>query len=105
MANAIRNNTDLKFGLYHSLYEWFHPLYVKDKDNNWNTQDFVKSKTMPELYEIVSFLLRVCAKLSKIISRLINTNQVLFGRMETGNQTINTGTQQISLLGYITTVR
>ncbi|KZS15372.1 Plasma alpha-L-fucosidase [Daphnia magna] len=54
LANAIRNNTDLKFGLYHSLYEWFHPLYVKDKDNNWNTQDFVKSKTMPELYEIVN---------------------------------------------------
>jgi alpha-L-fucosidase len=54
LANAIRNRTDLKFGLYHSLYEWFHPLYLQDRDNNWETQEFVKSKTMPELYEIVN---------------------------------------------------
>lgn len=54
LANAIRNLTDMKFGLYHSLYEWFHPLYLKDKANNWTTQEFVTSKTMPELYEIVS---------------------------------------------------
>ncbi|XP_046453125.1 alpha-L-fucosidase-like [Daphnia pulex] len=54
LANAIRKHTDLKFGLYHSLYEWFHPLYLQDKENDWGTQDFVKSKTMPELYEIVN---------------------------------------------------
>jgi len=53
LSEAIRNSTDIKFGLYHSLYEWFHPLYLKDKANNWTTQDFVTSKTMPELYEIV----------------------------------------------------
>jgi hypothetical protein len=27
-----------RFGLYHSLFEWYHPLYLKDKDNNWNSQ-------------------------------------------------------------------
>ncbi|XP_069692576.1 alpha-L-fucosidase-like [Periplaneta americana] len=53
LANAIREKTDLKFGLYHSLYEWFNPLYLYDKGNNFSTQLFVKQKTMPELYELV----------------------------------------------------
>lgn len=55
LAEAIRNSTDLKFGLYHSLFEWFHPLYQQDEQNNFTTQDFVKLKTIPELYEIVWF--------------------------------------------------
>ncbi|KAK4008274.1 hypothetical protein OUZ56_013419 [Daphnia magna] len=54
LAEAIRNSTDLKFGLYHSLFEWFHPLYQQDEQNNFTTQDFVKLKTIPELYEIVN---------------------------------------------------
>ncbi|XP_050411915.2 alpha-L-fucosidase isoform X2 [Patella vulgata] len=54
LANAIRNKTKLHFGLYHSLYEWFHPLYLQDKANGYTTQNFVNDKTMPELYEIVN---------------------------------------------------
>ncbi|KAK6176156.1 hypothetical protein SNE40_014492 [Patella caerulea] len=54
LANAIRNKTKLHFGLYHSLYEWFHPLYLQDKANGYRTQNFVNDKTMPELYEIVN---------------------------------------------------
>ena len=53
LAKAIRETTDMKFGLYHSLYEWFHPLYLQDKESGFKTQDFVRLKTMPELYEIV----------------------------------------------------
>ena len=53
LAEAIRNSTDLKFGLYHSLFEWFHPLYQRDEKNNFTTRDFVELKTLPELYEIV----------------------------------------------------
>ncbi|OWF55891.1 Alpha-L-fucosidase [Mizuhopecten yessoensis] len=53
-ARAIRNKTYMNFGLYHSLYEWFHPLYLADKANNFQTQDFVREKTLPELYEIVN---------------------------------------------------
>ncbi|XP_076468701.1 alpha-L-fucosidase-like [Babylonia areolata] len=54
LADAVKNHSSLRFGLYHSLFEWFHPLYLQDKANNFTTQDFVFKKTMPELYEIVN---------------------------------------------------
>uniref|UniRef100_H2YWK8 alpha-L-fucosidase n=1 Tax=Ciona savignyi TaxID=51511 RepID=H2YWK8_CIOSA len=54
LATAVRNRTSIHFGLYHSLYEWFHPLYLQDKANGFKTNEFVKSKTMPELYDIVN---------------------------------------------------
>ena len=41
LATAIRNNTDIHFGLYYSLFEWFHPLYLQDKANNYTTQEYV----------------------------------------------------------------
>ncbi len=40
LASAIRNRTDIVFGLYHSMYEWFHPLYLEDKQNNFTTRLF-----------------------------------------------------------------
>ncbi|KAL3853072.1 hypothetical protein ACJMK2_016652 [Sinanodonta woodiana] len=54
LAQSIRSKTSLHFGLYHSMFEWFHPLYLNDKSNNFSTQDFVNDKTLPELYEIVN---------------------------------------------------
>jgi len=54
LASAIRNRTDIHYGLYHSLFEWFNPLYMEDKANHYKTQRFVEQKTMPELYEIVN---------------------------------------------------
>ncbi|KAL5013416.1 hypothetical protein ScPMuIL_007686 [Solemya velum] len=54
LADSVKNRTDLHFGLYHSLFEWFHPLYLQDKSRNFTTRDFVKMKTMPELMEIVN---------------------------------------------------
>ncbi|CAG7817979.1 unnamed protein product, partial [Allacma fusca] len=53
LANAVREKTQVRFGLYHSLYEWFNPLWENDKKNKFKTDDFVKFKTLPELYEIV----------------------------------------------------
>lgn len=52
---AIRNKTEIKFGLYHSLYEWFHPLYLKDKERNFSTRQFVTQKVIPEFKELVNF--------------------------------------------------
>lgn len=53
LVTALRDK-GLKFGAYHSLFEFFHPLYLQDKKNNFTTQDFVRTKTLPELYELVN---------------------------------------------------
>lgn len=52
LAKAVRAE-NLIFGLYHSLYEWFNPLYLYDKNNNFTTKHFVFTKTMVELFELV----------------------------------------------------
>lgn len=54
LAAAIRNRTDIHFGVYHSLYEWFNPLYNEDSKSGFKTNLFVERKTMPELYELVN---------------------------------------------------
>ncbi len=41
MAKAVRSKPDLRFGVYHSLFEWYHPLYLKDKASGYKTQEFV----------------------------------------------------------------
>lgn len=54
LANAVRNKTTLKFGLYHSLFEWFHPLYLKDKENGFKTRLFPTRKSIPEMKELIT---------------------------------------------------
>ncbi|KAM6173798.1 tissue alpha-L-fucosidase [Erethizon dorsatum] len=51
---AALQKRNIRYGLYHSLLEWFHPLYLLDKKNDLKTQHFVSSKTMPELYDLVN---------------------------------------------------
>ena len=41
LAKSIRARTNITFGLYHSLYEWFHPLYLEDKENGYKTREYV----------------------------------------------------------------
>jgi alpha-L-fucosidase len=53
LADAIRK-TDIHFGLYHSLFEWFHPVYDEDRANNWTTTTFVDSKIIPEMKELIN---------------------------------------------------
>jgi alpha-L-fucosidase len=43
----------LKFGVYHSMFEWFNPLFLQDQETNFSSQAFVDTKTMPELYHLV----------------------------------------------------
>nr|CAD7261604.1 unnamed protein product [Timema shepardi] len=51
-SDAIRK-TDIKLGLYHSLFEFYNPLYLMDKANNYSTRLFADQKTIPEMYELV----------------------------------------------------
>ncbi|XP_057311568.1 tissue alpha-L-fucosidase-like [Hydractinia symbiolongicarpus] len=45
--------TNVTFGLYFSLYEWFNPWYKKDKKNEFTTQEFVEKKIRHQLRDIV----------------------------------------------------
>ncbi|XP_020838744.1 tissue alpha-L-fucosidase-like [Phascolarctos cinereus] len=45
---------NIRYGLYHSLLEWFHPFYLLDKKNNFTTQNFVKTKVLPEMVDLVN---------------------------------------------------
>lgn len=53
LARSIRNQTDIRFGLYYSLFEWYNPMYLDDRRNNHETDDFVQRKILPELHQIV----------------------------------------------------
>lgn len=52
-SDAVRSSSSMKFGIYYSLMEWFHPLYLKDKATNGTRRDFVNHKMLPELKELV----------------------------------------------------
>lgn len=60
LARAIKNTSSastgkqLKFGIYHSLLEFFNPLYRNDQKNNYTTQMFVDAKALPELHDLVN---------------------------------------------------
>jgi len=41
-------------GLYHSLFEWFNPLYLNDKHNNGQTNAYVTTILQPQLRDIVN---------------------------------------------------
>ena len=41
LANSIRSRTKITFGLYHSLFEWFHPMYLDDKESGFKTRGYV----------------------------------------------------------------
>ena len=34
---------DFHFGIYYSLFEWFNPLYLKDKNTNFQTRLVIQS--------------------------------------------------------------
>jgi len=54
LAKAVKAKPGMHFGLYHSMMDWFHPLYLQDKANGWTTNKFPLAKALPELIEIVT---------------------------------------------------
>ncbi len=53
VAQAVRA-VGLRMGLYHSLFEWFNPIFLTDQANNYTTQYYVKDKVTPCLNELVN---------------------------------------------------
>ncbi|RVE54833.1 hypothetical protein evm_000600 [Chilo suppressalis] len=53
LANAVRQK-GLKFGVYHSLYEWYNPIYLEDKKANFTTRHYAGSKLWPDLKQLVN---------------------------------------------------
>jgi len=51
LAKSVRA-AGIHFGLYHSIFEWFHPLYLQDKANKYTTSRYVDEVYLPEAYEI-----------------------------------------------------
>uniref|UniRef100_A0A5F8H5K4 Alpha-L-fucosidase n=1 Tax=Monodelphis domestica TaxID=13616 RepID=A0A5F8H5K4_MONDO len=54
MEVTIRNKTDLHFGLYYSLFEWFNPLFLLDKANKFKSRRYPVAKCLPDLYDLVN---------------------------------------------------
>ena len=50
LATAIKNRTDIHYGLYFSHFEWFHPLYLKDKGAKFQTQEYIKVSACCNLF-------------------------------------------------------
>ncbi|XP_013106026.1 putative alpha-L-fucosidase [Stomoxys calcitrans] len=53
LSSAIRQHSDIKFGLYYSLFEWFNRMYINDKLHIFLTEDYVEQKVRPEQMTLV----------------------------------------------------
>uniref|UniRef100_A0A336KX07 Putative alpha-L-fucosidase n=1 Tax=Culicoides sonorensis TaxID=179676 RepID=A0A336KX07_CULSO len=53
LSNALRSETNITFGIYYSLYEWYNRMYRKDKAQRWQTRDYIENKVYPELFELI----------------------------------------------------
>jgi len=49
LRDAFKRHQDLHFGIYYSLFEWYNPMYLRDKANNFQTREYVKNKMLPEM--------------------------------------------------------
>nr|XP_050040707.1 tissue alpha-L-fucosidase-like [Dermacentor andersoni] len=54
LADAVRRREGMRFGVYHSMMDWYHPLYLADKASGFESALFPPAKAIPELVEIVN---------------------------------------------------
>ena len=73
LAKAVKKKETLKFGLYHSLYEWYNPLYLEDKANNFTTQYYIKVRPLISVIHVYrnessfGFFFNVCTCISMAV--------------------------------------
>eukprot|EP01121_Diplochlamys_sp_Union-15-3_P010181 TRINITY_DN2834_c0_g1_i4.p1 TRINITY_DN2834_c0_g1~~TRINITY_DN2834_c0_g1_i4.p1 ORF type:complete len:534 (+),score=91.57 TRINITY_DN2834_c0_g1_i4:29-1603(+) len=53
LTNSVRT-AGLHMGLYHSLREWYNPLYIQDNNDNCSTTSFVDEILLPTLYDMTA---------------------------------------------------
>lgn len=53
LSRSVRS-MGLKFGVYHSLYEWFNPIYKEDVDSGFTSRNYVDNKLWPDLKQLVN---------------------------------------------------
>jgi len=53
LANSVRDQ-GVRFGLYFSLMDWYHPLYLRDQSNSYATQEYVEEVMNPQIREIIN---------------------------------------------------
>jgi len=54
MVVTAMRKAGLRMGLYHSLFEWFNPIYIKDRDDGGNTTVYVNTTLQPMLLDLVN---------------------------------------------------
>jgi alpha-L-fucosidase len=52
-VRSPQTGRSIHLGIYHSLFEWYNPMYRLDQENHFQTQQFVEQKALPELYDLV----------------------------------------------------
>ncbi|XP_026329469.1 alpha-L-fucosidase-like [Hyposmocoma kahamanoa] len=53
LSEAVKE-AGLKFGVYHSLYEWFNPIYLEDSNANFTTTNYTDNKLWPDIKQIIN---------------------------------------------------
>eukprot|EP01132_Coremiostelium_polycephalum_P000997 gene997-1266_t len=56
LSKSIKSLPGIHMGLYHSLFEWYNPIYLNDKNTGSppKTSDYVNDVLMPQLKDIVN---------------------------------------------------
>jgi len=52
LAGAVRAVGGVRMGLYHSIFEWYHPLYLADKAANYTTRRYVDEVYYPQAQDL-----------------------------------------------------
>ncbi|XP_049866959.1 alpha-L-fucosidase-like [Pectinophora gossypiella] len=53
LGKAIRQE-GLRYGLYHSLYEWYNPKYLSDQSTNFTKFTYPQEKLWPDLKQLIN---------------------------------------------------
>ncbi|KAH3762434.1 alpha-l-fucosidase family protein [Pelomyxa schiedti] len=54
MVSKAVKRAGLRMGYYHSLYEWYNPLYLEDKEVNGNTTYYIDEVLVPQMHDVVN---------------------------------------------------